>query len=86
MRLTLAGSLVLIVCNTIKIASARYLARQEKLPALFSLCYFLGIFSSEYFFYLCRILKNATTATILQFISPVYPLLQSLGLSQKRAK
>ncbi|CIV95427.1 Uncharacterised protein [Streptococcus pneumoniae] len=46
-----------LVCNTIKIASARYLARQEKLPALFSLCYFGDFFSSVFFLSLCRILK-----------------------------
>ena len=49
MRLTLAGSLVThLVCNTIKIASARYLARQEKLPTLLAYA-ILGIFSVQYF-------------------------------------
>lgn len=68
-----------LVCNTIKIASARYLARQEKLPALFSLCYFGD------FFYLCVEYSNATTATILQFISPVFILFYNRLVYQKRA-
>ena len=74
MRLTLAGeSCAHLVCDAIKIASVRYLARQEKLPALLAYA-ILGIFSVQYFFYLCVEYSNAATATILQFISPVFIL------------
>ena len=47
--------------------------RQEKLPALLASCYF-GDFFSPVFFYLCVEYSNAATATILQFISPVFIL------------
>ncbi|EOB23873.1 hypothetical protein D061_02219 [Streptococcus pneumoniae 1488] len=73
-----------MVCNTIKIASARYLARQEKLPAFLAYA-ILGIFSVQYFFYLCVEYSNATTATILQFISPVFILFYNRLVYQKRA-
>ncbi|CAG5616001.1 drug/metabolite transporter (DMT) superfamily permease [Streptococcus pneumoniae] len=45
----------------------------------------LGIFSVQYFFYLCVEYSNATTATILQFISPVFILFYNRLVYQKRA-
>ena len=73
-----------LVCNAIKVTSARYLARQEKLLALLAYA-ILGIFSVQYFFYLCVEYSNAATATILQFISPVFILFYNRLVYQKRA-
>ena len=45
----------------------------------------LGIFSVQFFFYLCVEYSNATTATILQFISPVFILFYNRIVYQKKA-
>ncbi|RAG42188.1 EamA/RhaT family transporter, partial [Burkholderia multivorans] len=45
----------------------------------------LGIFSVQFFFYLCVEYSNATTATILQFISPVFILFYNRIIYQKKA-
>ncbi|WP_224782346.1 DMT family transporter, partial [Streptococcus pneumoniae] len=72
MRLTLAGSLVLI-WSAIQLKSQVLDIWRDKKNYLPFLAYaILGIFSVQYFFYLCVEYSNATTATILQFISPVF--------------
>ncbi len=48
--------------------------RDKKIYLPFLAYAILGIFSVQYFFYLCVEYSNATTATILQFISPVFIL------------
>ncbi|HGK2372852.1 TPA: EamA family transporter [Streptococcus pneumoniae] len=74
MRLTLAGSLVLI-WSAIQLKSQVLDIWRDKKNYLPFLAYaILGIFSVQYFFYLCVEYSNATTATILQFISPVFIL------------
>lgn len=45
----------------------------------------LGIFSVQFFFYLCVEYSNATTATILQFISPIFILFYNRLIYKKRA-
>ena len=87
MRLTLAGSLVLI-WSAVQLKSQVLDIWRDKKNYLPFLAYaILGIFSVQYFFYLCVEYSNAATATILQFISPVFILfLQSLNLSKTSVK
>lgn len=85
MRLTLAGSLVLI-WSAIQLKSQVLDIWRDKKNYLPFLAYaILGIFSVQYFFYLCVEYSNATTATILQFISPVFILFYNRLVYQKRA-
>ena len=74
-----------LVCNAIKIASARYFGETRKITCPFLAYAILGIFSVQYFFYLCVEYSNAATATILQFISPVFILFYNRLVYQKRA-
>ena len=87
MRLTLAGSLVLI-WSAVQLKSQVLDIWRDKKNYLPFLAYaILGIFSVQYFFYLCVEYSNAATATILQFYqSCLYSLLQSLGLSKTSVK
>lgn len=85
MRLLVAGSLVLIL-------SAFQLRRKlvdiwrDKNNYLAFVAYaILGIFSVQFFFYLCVEYSNATTATILQFISPVFILFYNRMVYKKKA-
>ena len=74
MRLLVAGSFV-IVLSSIKLRSQLFEIWRNRNNYLPFLAYaILGIFSVQYFFYLCVEYSNATTATILQFISPVFIL------------
>ncbi|WP_153279676.1 EamA family transporter, partial [Streptococcus pneumoniae] len=50
---------------------------------IWGICGILG--EVQYFFYLCVEYSNATTATILQFISPVFILFYNRLVYQKRA-
>ncbi|GGE35232.1 DMT family transporter [Streptococcus himalayensis] len=45
----------------------------------------LGVFSVQFFFYLCIESSNAATATILQFISPVFILVYNHLMKRQRA-
>lgn len=75
MRLLVAGSFV-IVLSSIKLRSQLFEIWKNRNNYLPFLAYaILGIFSVQFFFYLCVEYSNATTATILQFISPVFILL-----------
>ena len=85
MRLTLAGSLVLI-WSAMQLKSQVLDIWRDKKNYLPFLAYaILGIFSVQYFFYLCVEYSNAATATILQFISPIFILFYNRLFYQKRA-
>ncbi|MEW4355023.1 DMT family transporter [Streptococcus pneumoniae] len=45
----------------------------------------LGVFSVQFFFYLCIESSNAATATILQFVSPVFILLYNHVMKRQKA-
>ena len=83
MRLSLAGGFVLILAG-FKFRSQLFdLWRNRKNYLPFLAYAILGIFSVQYFFYLCVEYSNATTATILQFISPVFILIYKKKASKK---
>ena len=85
MRLLVAGSFV-IVSSSIKLRSQLFEIWKNRNNYLPFLAYaILGIFSVQYFFYLCVEYSNATTATILQFISPVFILLYNRIIYKKKA-
>ena len=85
MRLLVAGSFV-IVLSSIKLRSQLFEIWKNRNNYLPFLAYaILGIFSVQYFFYLCVEYSNATTATILQFISPVFILIYNRIIYKKKA-
>lgn len=85
MRLLVAGSFV-IVLSSIKLRSQLFEIWRNRNNYLLFLAYaILGIFSVQYFFYLCVEYSNATTATILQFISPVFILFFNRIIYKKKA-
>ena len=85
MRLLVAGSLVLGL-STFQLRSRLLDIWRDKKNYLPFLAYaILGIFSVQFFFYLCVEYSNATTATILQFISPVFILFYNRIVYQKKA-
>ena len=85
MRLLVAGSFV-IVLSSIKLQSQLFDIWRNRNNYLPFLAYaILGIFSVQYFFYLCVEYSNATTATILQFISPVFILFYNRIIYKKKA-
>ena len=85
MRLLVAGSFV-IVLSSIKLQSQLFEIWKNRNNYLPFLAYaILGIFSVQFFFYLCVEYSNATTATILQFISPVFILFFNRIIYKKKA-
>jgi len=85
MRLLVAGSLVLGL-SAFQLRSRLSDIWRDKKNYLPFLAYaILGIFSVQFFFYLCVEYSNATTATILQFISPVFILFYNRIVYQKKA-
>ena len=85
MRLLVAGSFV-IVLYSMKLRSQLFEIWKNRNNYLPFLAYaILGIFSVQFFFYLCVEYSNATTATILQFISPVFILLYNRIIYKKKA-
>lgn len=85
MRLLVAGSLVLAL-SAFQLRSRLLDIWRDKKNYLPFLAYaILGIFSVQFFFYLCVEYSNATTATILQFISPVFILFYNRIVYQKKA-
>ena len=85
MRLLVAGSLVLAL-SAFQLGSRLLDIWKDKKNYLPFLAYaILGIFSVQFFFYLCVEYSNATTATILQFISPVFILFYNRIVYQKKA-
>lgn len=85
MRLLVAGSFV-IVLSSIKLRFQLFEIWKNRNNYLPFLAYaILGIFSVQYFFYLCVEYSNATTATILQFISPVFILFYNRIIYKKKA-
>ncbi|MFS9010012.1 DMT family transporter [Streptococcus infantis] len=85
MRLLVAGSFV-IVLSSIKLQSQLFEIWKNRNNYLPFLAYaILGIFSVQFFFYLCVEYSNATTATILQFISPVFILIYNRIIYKKKA-
>lgn len=85
MRLLVAGSLVLGL-SAFQLRSRLLDIWRDKSNYLPFLAYaILGIFSVQFFFYLCVEYSNATTATILQFISPVFILFYNRLVYQKKA-
>ena len=85
MRLLVAGGFV-IVLSSIKLRSQLFEIWKNRNNYLPFLAYaILGIFSVQFFFYLCVEYSNATTATILQFISPVFILLYNRIIYKKKA-
>ena len=85
MRLLVAGSFV-IVLSSIKLRSQLFEIWKNRNNYLPFLTYaILGIFSVQFFFYLCVEYSNATTATILQFISPVFILIYNRIIYKKKA-
>ena len=85
MRLLVAGGFV-IVLSSFKLRSQLFEIWKNRNNYLPFLAYAtLGIFSVQFFFYLCVEYSNATTATILQFISPVFILLYNRIIYKKKA-
>ena len=85
MRLLVAGSFV-IVLSSLKLRSQLFGIWRNRNNYLPFLAYaILGIFSVQYFFYLCVEYSNATTATILQFISPIFILFYNRIIYKKKA-
>ena len=85
MRLLVAGGFV-IVLSSIKLRSQLFEIWKNRNNYLPFLAYaILGIFSVQFFFYLCVEYSNATTATILQFISPVFILIYNRIIYKKKA-
>ena len=85
MRLLVAGSFVIIL-SSLKLRSQLFEIWKNRNNYLPFLAYaILGIFSVQFFFYLCVEYSNATTATILQFISPVFILLYNRIIYKKKA-
>ena len=85
MRLLVAGGFV-IVLSSLKLRSQLFEIWKNRNNYLPFLAYaILGIFSVQFFFYLCVEYSNATTATILQFISPVFILLYNRIIYKKKA-
>lgn len=85
MRLLMAGSLVLAL-SAFQLRGRLLDIWKDKKNYLPFLAYaILGIFSVQFFFYLCVEYSNATTATILQFISPVFILFYNRIVYQKKA-
>ena len=85
MRLLVAGSLVLGL-SAFQLRGRLLDIWKDKKNYLPFLAYaILGIFSVQFFFYLCVEYSNATTATILQFISPVFILFYNRIVYQKKA-
>ena len=85
MRLLVAGSFVIIL-SSIKLRSQLFEIWRNRNNYLPFLAYaILGIFSVQYFFYLCVEYSNATTATILQFISPIFILFYNRIIYKKKA-
>ena len=85
MRLLVAGSVVLIL-SSFQLRSQLFDIWKNWKNYLPFLTYaILGIFSVQFFFYLCVEYSNATTATILQFISPIFILLFNRIIYKKKA-
>ena len=85
MRLLIAGSSVLILAFY-KLKFHLFDIWCDKKNYLSFLAYaILGIFSVQFFFYLCVEYSNATTATILQFISPIFILVYDWIIHKKKA-
>ena len=85
MRLLVAGSVVLIL-SSFQLRSQLFDIWKKRKNYLPFLAYaILGIFSVQFFFYLCVKYSNATTATILQFISPIFILLFNRIIYKKKA-
>ena len=85
MRLLVSGSLVLGLSAFQLRSRLLDIWRDKKNYLLFLAYAILGIFSVQFFFYLCVEYSNATTATILQFISPVFILFYNRIIDQKKA-
>lgn len=85
MRLLVAGSLVLALSAFQLRTQLLDIWRDKKNYLPFLAYAILGIFSVQFFFYLCVEYSNATTATILQFISPVFILFYNRIVYQKKA-
>ena len=85
MRLLVAGSFVIIL-SSLKLRFQLFDIWRNRNNYLPFLTYaILGIFSVQFFFYLCVEYSNATTATILQFISPVFILIYNRIIYKKKA-
>lgn len=85
MRLLVAGSFVIIL-SSLKLRSQLFDIWRNRNNYLPFLAYaILGIFSVQFFFYLCVEYSNATTATILQFISPIFILFYNRIIYKKKA-
>lgn len=85
MRLLVAGSVVLIL-SSFQLRSQLFDIWKKRKNYLPFLAYaILGIFSVQFFFYICVEYSNATTATILQFISPIFILLYNRIIYKKKA-
>lgn len=85
MRLLVAGSVVLFL-SSFQLRSQLFNIWKNWKNYLPFLAYaILGIFSVQFFFYLCVEYSNATTATILQFISPIFILLFNRIIYKKKA-
>ena len=85
MRLLVAGSLVLALSAFQLRGRLLDIWKDKKNYLPFLVYAILGIFSVQFFFYLCVEYSNATTATILQFISPVFILFYNRIVYQKKA-
>ena len=85
MRLLVAGSLVLILSAFQLRRKLVDIWRDKKNYLPFLAYAILGIFSVQFFFYLCVEYSNATTATILQFITPVFILFYNRMVYKKKA-
>ncbi|MHB9782527.1 DMT family transporter [Streptococcus sp. 10F2] len=82
MRLLIGGVVLLTLAYVQDPAGLWRIWRDSKMLLRFFAYTILGLFSVQFFFYLCIQYSNAATATILQFTAPVFILLYT-GLWKK---
>lgn len=82
MRLLIGGVVLLTLAYVQDPAGLWRIWRDSKMLPRFFAYTILGLFSVQFFFYLCIQYSNAATATILQFTAPVFILLYT-GLWKK---
>lgn len=84
MRLVIAGLVVLVIAAIQDSKKIWGIWKKKKNIFPFVTYAILGVFSVQFFFYLCIQYSNAVTATILQYISPVFMLVYDFFIAKKR--
>lgn len=85
MRLLVAGLVVLGISFGQNRATFFDIWKDKKNYLPFLAYAITGVFSVQFFFYLCIETSNAATATILQFVSPVFILLYNHVIKRQKA-